>query len=318
MNTATLLLTAALVLGGPQDEVARNANPGQLIISRCYVDIVDERDVPALDAGRLSTVEYREGDSVDAGALLASIDDREAKARRDAAMYERDAAKEKTNNDVNVKFAEASKMVARFEYLQSKEANDKQPGTISRTEMARQWFQHQRAVYQIEQAHHEMGISEIEALAAEAQFQVAELALERRKILASIGGMVVKVYHDTGDWVEPGEPVLHIVFLERLRVKGTVDAKAYSPTELDSKPVSFEVELARGRRETFEGKIVFVNPQINGQDHFEVWAEVDNRIEAGRWVLQPGSQGPMTIEIGAGIDAGTEVGQFPDNTTTVR
>ncbi len=318
MNAATLLLTAALALGGPQDEVAQHVNPGQITLDLCLVDIVDERDVPALDAGRLLTVEYREGDIVDAGDLLATIDDREAVARRDVAKFDLQAAEGRASNEVNIKFAIASQRVALFEFKQSEEANKKQPGTISKTEMARLWFQHERAKYQIEQARKEKEISEIESLGAKAQLIGAELVLDRRKISAPIGGVVVDVYRKDGDWVEPGEPVLHIVYLERLRVKGTVDAKAYSPAELDSKPVSVEVELSRGRRETFEGKIVFVDPQIDQRGNFNIWAEVNNRIEAGHWILQPGRIGTMTIELGPGIDPGAEVGQFPEADTTLR
>jgi len=318
MNAATLLLTAALTLGGPQDKVARSANPAEVILPRCLVDIVDQRDVPALDAGRLLTVEYHEGDIVDAGTLLATIDDREAIARRDVAKFELQAAKGKASNDVNIKFAIASKKVAWFEYNQKKEANHKQPGTISKTELSQLWFQYERARYQIEQANKEIEISKIEALGAEAQLRGAELVLGRRRISAPIGGVVVEVYRKDGDWVEPGDPVMHIVFLERLRVKGTVDAKNYSPAELDSRPVSVEVELSRGRRETFEGKIVFVDPQIDQRGHFDVWAEVNNRVETGHWILQPGREGSMTIDVGPDIDPNAEVGQFPATGTIVR
>ncbi len=316
MNAATLLLSTILALGGPQDEVARNNAPGQLSLDSCLIDIVDERDVPALDAGRLQTVEYREGDIVDLGDLLATIDQREAEARREQAMHERDAAKEKATNEVNKDFAVASQKVAWFEYQVSLEANKKHPGTISKTEMAKFWFQHERARYQIKQAEHEMDISKIEVLAAEARLHEADLALERRQIVAPISGVVVELYHKDGDWVEPGEPVMHLVFLERLRVKGTVDAKQFAPSELDNKPVSVDVELSRGRTETFDGKIVFVDPQIDQRGHFNVWAEVNNRVEDGHWILQPGREGTMTINLGLGND--NQVGQFPEANTTVR
>lgn len=316
MNAATLLLTAALALGGPQDEVARNAAPGQMTLNHCLVDIIDEREVPALDAGQLLTVEYREGDIVDAGTLLATIDDREAKARRDAAMYDRDAAKEKATNDVNVQFAKASQKVALFEYKSSEEANKKHPGTISKTEMARLWFQHERAKFQIDQAQHEMKVSSIEEHAADARLAEAELALARRQINAPISGVVVEVYRKDGDWVEIGEPVMHLVYLERLRVKGTVDAKTYSPSELDSKPVTVEVELARGRKEKFDGKIVFVDPQIDQRGHFNVWAEVNNRVEDGHWILQPGREGNMTIDLGPGAPG--QAGRLSEADTSLR
>ena len=47
----------------------------------------------------------------------------------------------------------------------------------------------------------------------------------------------------------------------------------------------------------FSGEIVFVNPLIEASGAYRVWAEVDNHRHNGRWVLRPGMEAQMTIQL---------------------
>ena len=51
--------------------------------------------------------------------------------------------------------------------------------------------------------------------------------------------------------------------------------------------------------EQFAGKVVFVNPTIEASGNCRIWAEVDNRQQHGHWLLQPGMEAQMTIELRA-------------------
>ena len=55
------------------------------------------------------------------------------------------------------------------------------------------------------------------------------------------------------------------------------------------------VTLAHGQRETFPGKIVYVNPLVQAGGEFQVRAEVQNRQDSGGWILSPGLTAEMTI-----------------------
>ncbi len=312
MHAAAVYLTSALALAGQFDGQDRAAAQQPNVV-RGIVYILEEREVPAPEPGQLLSVEFREGDYVDKGTLLGTIDDRDAQAQRDVVQFELDAAQAEADNDVNIRFARESRNVAKFEYLRAYNANKKAPGAVSDSELAQLYFQHSRAKLQIEQAEHELEVAKLTARAGQARLKQAELAIERRQITAPISGMIVTVFNKNGDWVEQGEPVMHIVFLERLLVKGRIDSRAYSYSELIDRPVTAELELARGRREQFTGKIVFANPQINDSLTFEVWAEVDNRMENGHWLLEPGREGLLTIDVGnaAADGARPAVGQQP-------
>ena len=99
-----------------------------------------------------------------------------------------------------------------------------------------------------------------------------------------------------GEWVKAGDVVMRLVRLDVLRVHGSLDANAASPGEVQGQPVEITVALARGHRETFSGKIVYVKPLVEG-GAYEVRAEVQNRKQDGAWVLNPGLTAEMTIQL---------------------
>ena len=44
--------------------------------------------------------------------------------------------------------------------------------------------------------------------------------------------------------------------------------------------------------------ITFVNPLVQAGGEYRVWAEVVNRQENGEWLLRPGLEAEMTIDVG--------------------
>ena len=90
---------------------------------------------------------------------------------------------------------------------------------------------------------------------------------------------------------------MRLVRVDRLRVEGFLNAKDYRPSEIQGRPCSVVVTLARGQRETFPGKIVYVKPLVEAGGEFLVRAEVQNRQEDGVWVLSPGLNAEMTIQL---------------------
>src|SRR5262249_14164759 len=116
-------------------------------------------------------------------------------------------------------------------------------------------------------------------------------------IIAPIEGVVQKIYAHMGEWVKPGDTVVRIIRMDRLRVEGYLDKDKLSPVDVADRPVSVQVVLANGRKVQFPGKIVFVDPEIQGDHDYEVRAEVENRKENGHWLLRPGLPATMTIQL---------------------
>lgn len=300
MNACLYLLASAMVLSGPLDRQPATSN--SLVIERCLVDLLDERKIPAEEAGKITSLEAREGVTVHSGSRLGAIDDRMAQADLQVAQFEAAVAAEQAGNDVNVRYAEKSRDVAKAEYEQAVEANHKAPLAISHAEVRRLWFALERAKLQIEQAALEQRVAEMQSDATAAKVHQAEVALERRQIYSPIEGMIVEVLRKEGEWVNPGDTLLRIIRLDKLRVKGSVDAQRFTPSELLGRPIVLEVELARGRVVSLPGKVEFVNPELNDLNQFNIWAEVENQQQGGYWVVEPGRTGRMTIDM-SGVQA---------------
>jgi multidrug resistance efflux pump len=141
------------------------------------------------------------------------------------------------------------------------------------------------------------------AAARDAEWKLARHDVERRRLLASLDGVVVQLLKHPGEWLQAGEPVLRLVRMDRVRVEGFVDASLYGDDEVADQPVRVFVARQRGQRETFSGKIVFVNPLIEASGNYRVWAEVENRQRNGRWLLRPGSEAEMVIELASSAAA---------------
>jgi len=268
-----------------------------MTMSDCLVTLIEEAQVPAQEAGVLTEVAVKEGDQVAEGGLLARIDDTQAQMQLKAARFKLDVAKEEASNDVNIRYAQASTRVAEAEYMVNKEACDKVPGAIPATEMRRLLLTYHRAKLEIEQAQMQFRIAALETNVAQAEVDAAAEGVRRRKILAPMDAMVVERFRHHGEWVQPGDPVMHIVRIDRLRVQGYIRATDHAAGEIDGRDVTVDVELTRGRQESFRGKVVFVSPLVQAGGEYQVWAEVENRRDPrnNHWLLQPGLDASMTI-----------------------
>jgi macrolide-specific efflux system membrane fusion protein len=99
-----------------------------------------------------------------------------------------------------------------------------------------------------------------------------------------------------GEWVEVGKPVVRIVRLDKLRVEGFIHVRDALPGDIVDRSVKVAVELARGQKREFTGKITFVSPLVQAGGDYRVWADVDNRREQDQWLLRPGLEAEMTLE----------------------
>jgi macrolide-specific efflux system membrane fusion protein len=294
---ASLLIAAALLLPGADGRAAIKGDAGSVTVSHCLVSLIDEAQVPSKEPGVLRELLVKEGDQVTKDQQLAQVDDRKEQHELEAAQYKWESAKQEATNDVNVRYAKAGADVYRQEVLQNYDANQKVAGTVSQTEVRRAELKHKEFILQAEASEFKMQQSAIDAKVREAESRIAAENIERRKIRSPLDGVVVERRRKAGEWVQPGDPVIHVMRLDRLRVEGFVPAADYSAAELDGRPVTITVVLAHGRREQFQGKVVFVNPEIDANGEFRVWAEVFNRQENEHWLLNKGMIAEMTIHL---------------------
>ena len=108
---------------------------------------------------------------------------------------------------------------------------------------------------------------------------------------------MVQIFPQKGEWMQPGDPLAHVVRTDKLRVEGFVNAGQWNADDVRDRPVTVEVQLAGGRRESFAWRIVFTSPLVQAGNNFRVVAEVDNRqnVDSERWLLRAGQSATMTI-----------------------
>lgn len=246
-------------------------------LAGCRIKPAEQVTLSANQSGVLDLVP-QEGDPVETGQRVIQLED--GLARASLAVAERDAA-----NDVEIRNAEAASAVARLEYEQKLEVNDRSKGAVSLAELRRAKLELDRSLLQIEQAKHKRAnaiLKRNESIEQLLTFHVS----------SSITGTVNKVLRHKGETVRQGEPVLELVNTRRVRVEGFLDAKHRRQV---TKGTTVQVELEGATKPgtaMATGKIVFVDSIVQPvTKQVRVWADVDNSDE----LLLPGLTAIMTI-----------------------
>lgn len=273
-------------------------------VPRCLVSLIHEVDVPAIEAGQVLEVEAREGMLVESGSLLMQMDDELVRRRQEVAALESEAAMAKADSDVNIRYSKAASEVAHVDYDSIVTLNKRSAGTISASEERRKLFEWKSRELQIEQAELEQQVTQITGRVKQAEMAAADVSLRRHRITSPLAGMVVAVNKHAGEWAAPGESLVRIVRIDRLRLEGFVKQSEFDPAEIDNCLVQVEARMARGRIEQFEGKITFVHPQLEADGEYRVWAEVVNRSAGKHWLLRPGMHVDMTVLVSSRDVAG--------------
>ena len=244
----------------------------------CLVYFIEDIQVPALEAGSLVQIDVGEGDVVEKGQLLARLDDSQPELQKLAAELERDAAIAKASDDIDIRFAEATLAYSIAELQRLLAIERKGAGSISVQDIEKAKLARQRDELQIEKNKLDAKVAQMAAEKHQADVQAAELAVSRRQIVSPIGGEVATVYHEQAEWVNAGEPVLQVVRMDRLRVEGFVGTSELNVAEIAGKEVLVEVELARGQRQRFAGRVTYISPVVTAGGKYRVRAEVENLV----------------------------------------
>lgn len=263
----------------------------ELRIESALLTLIEHADVSAGEAGLLSLLAVKEGETIAEGKPLAKIDDREAKLIRARAETELKVARALADNDIKVRFAKASVAVAEAELKRSLESNIKFAKSVSQSEIDRLKLVVDKTILEIEQADLDLQQAKLSWQVKQHDLDRAILAVERRTIAAPFPGMVVQWKKQHGEWVEPGTPVMRLIRLNRLRAEAFLASQTL-PTNLVGRPATLLVDVPGKSPAKFEGKLVFVSPEIdpvNGQ--VRVWAEIDNSDLS----LRPGQTGTLVI-----------------------
>lgn len=282
-----MLLSAALAVAGVC--AAHGSEP--LRVESVLLELIEQSDVPARDPGVIEAISVKEGDLVKPGDTLVQLDTAEAVLDVGRAKLELSIAKQESKNDVDVRFAKKSLEVAEAELQRAMESVEDYPKSVSQTELDRLRLTVERTRLEIEQAQHILSVAEMTAQLKQNALDTAERNLDRQTIRAPIEGVVVQVYRRDGEWVEPGQQVVRILRMDRLRAEGFVGTSRLDEIPIGS-PIELQIELGKPTAKRLPGKLVHVSPEVDPvNNQVRVWAEVENPDMR----LKPGMFGTMVI-----------------------
>ena len=258
------------------------------------ITLIDQAEISTGEAGVVASLQVSEGGKVKAGEPVARLDDADAELARERALREVEVARAQAESRVKIESAEAALELATTERNRARESVAKFPRSVSPAEMDRFELAVKQAGLAIQQAEHEQRVLQLTLRLRESELAIATRMAERRTILAPFDGVAVEIYSRPGEWIEPGERILRLVRMDRLRVEGFLPAAQVRP-DLVGCAVSIQIEGVATGAAMHRGRLVFVSPEVDSVNRqVRVLAEVDNQ----RLELSPGLPAKMIIHQG--------------------
>ena len=284
-----LLLTATS--GGDEKAVSRST--GRIRIEKCHINLIDQVTLSFDRAGILKVLEWKEGDSVEKGTLLAQVADEVARATLAV-------ARKKASDEVELQFARVAKKAADTEHRRLLNANQialekggKEP--VAQLEIDKAQLAADKAELSIKKAEQDLALNQLEA-------EVKAAELDTCSLRAEFPGKVHKIFRKKGEAVRQGDPVIEIVNTDRVRVEGNV-----SPSDLRFAKQGAKVRVWRNddgqsnEKEFLEGHLTFIAQVSNPIDRkTRVYADIENRGN----LLRAGHEAIMEIQVGDPLAVG--------------
>ena len=239
----------------------------QVLTALGTVESATHPTVAAEVSGRITSLSVEEGDQVERGELLGTIDNE---------LYRIGVLKARS---------ELARQQAQFDYKHA------QVGRLMRLAeqqaIARDRLEDEQAQLRMIKAQRDL---------AGQQLQEAALLESRTRVLAPVAGVVARRHVSVGDHVDSTQPLFALVAVARLRARLTfpehesAKLRVGIPASLRS-PVAPDTEV--------HGAITSINPQINGDGRaIDVLVEFGN---PGGW--RPGASVDANLLLGERVDA---------------
>ena len=294
MMVSSFVMTLALAWAPPQGPSTEST--GDPVLA-CTLASIEDQEVPGADPGVLVKMVAKEGMQVTKDMEVARVDDREAQALFVVKQLEYEVAQQEADSLVEVEFAEASAAVQETAYDKIKLVNKGVAKAVAEIEVMRAKLEWKKAKAGIAKAKEKNVSDQLKAKAKKAEVDAARVSVNHRVIRAPFDGVVVKVAKHIGEWVSPGDPIVQIVRIDRLRASGSLKATEWAPAEIEGRNVTVEVTLPHGETAKVAGKVVYASPVVI-LDQLPIIAEIDTPLDKnGRPLVHAGLKAKMTIHV---------------------
>ena len=208
-SSIAIVLTIAGIFVHPESDTFAENSPAVTSIPECQILLVDHPLLASGQSGIVARVYVREGDRITKGQLLAELDASVPKATLAVATKQ-------TENDVNIRYAQAAADVALAEYEAAQESNRIQPNTFRRIEMRKLRLEEERSRLETEVSIHEFELNELRR-------DEAAALVRSYRIVAPIDGVVSGVFKSPGEAVQVGEAMLQCHSTEKVHIEAFVE-----------------------------------------------------------------------------------------------
>jgi multidrug resistance efflux pump len=132
-------------------------------------------------------------------------------------------------------------------------------------------------------------------IAKRSEVEIAEFELTRRKVTAPATGFVEARIAQLGEWVQPGSPIATVIQMDRLRIEGDIDALRYPRAVRQGTAVEVSIYSETDKAIKVQGKLGFVSMEIDLNNRYRVWVEVENQKVGSDWLIKPGMRAEIVI-----------------------
>ncbi len=242
--------------------------------------------------GILQELLFDEGQVIEKGQVVLTIDERTANAELAVAQKEFEAASAQASQDANLRFSKKVFEVSEAEYAEIKELYDR--SSASRQETRRKLLEAEKAREGIKVAEVDHTKDILAAAVAKEKVAAATVQLNLRKVVSPYDGIVDERLRDQGEWVKAGEPILRLVHMKEMKIEALVPVSNSDVARLQNAEMVIRVPI-QGRDWTYTTKIGFVSPSV-AMSTCRVWAKVPNTLNGDAWVLRDGMQAFVDIK----------------------
>ena len=271
----------------------------ETVVDSALLQLVEQVDVPARTAGVLSAINVDEGSMIEIGAPLGQIDDSQTKLLYHRAELELKLAQEKSRSDVAIRAAQQTLAFAKSELNRIERAATGLPGSISQSQIEETKLKVGKAGFELENAEQESRQNKLTEELKQQELALGKYEIDVRRITAPVPGVVVEVLRHQGEWVEPGDKVIRIVRIDRLRAEGLIHVDSVAQSWRDM-PAAIDVTLPGQGVKRFSGKVVFVSPEVNPVNGL---VRISVEFENIGNVLKPGLRAKISIPSAAAANA---------------
>ncbi|GAA5505193.1 hypothetical protein Rcae01_00634 [Novipirellula caenicola] len=261
VSTTLLCSLGAISLADPPQAFSQapSYSQPQTLVYDGFTEPQHDIMVAAAEVGLLLSMEVELGDSVEAGQVIGRLDD---EVQSSAVKLAEMQANMRGNEDaVRVEAELQRQRVGMVRALAAKDMA--RPDELRRTEA-------------------DLEIAEARLVAAKEQSHLRrleleryQLQLERRKIVAPVGGVIAELFREPGEYVSPSDPVIaRLLVMDRLIGVFNVPAEEIGRLSIGTPARVF----LRSNGKTIDTKISSIAPDIDGESGtVQVRVELNNR-----------------------------------------